>query len=183
MKQLGLLAKLLPWFEEWRRTKAEPVPDFSALPRISDLPPLMEFADGRPVKSLADWESRKTEIRNLLCRYFLGSHPATSPALTKVKILQQEKELNTLRRVVELTFGEKPSATFIIETLTPNGSGPFPVFMTQKTHRAWGVLALSRGYMVCVYPAADGDDQSANFTALYPECDWGKIPPPPPLLR
>ena len=72
MKQLGLLAKSLPWFEEWRRTKAEPVPDFSALPRISDLPPLMEFADGRPVKSLADWESRKTEIRNLLCRYFLG---------------------------------------------------------------------------------------------------------------
>lgn len=176
MKQPGLLAKSLPWFEEWRRVKAEPVPDFSKLARISDLPPLMEFADGRPVQSLSDWESRRIEIKDLLCRYFLGSLPASRPQLAKVKILRQENELNALRQVVELTFGENPSAAFIIETLMPNGPGPFPVFMTQKTHRAWGVLALSRGYMVCVYPASDGDDQSANFTALYPECDWGKIP-------
>jgi hypothetical protein len=85
MKQPGLLAKSLPWFEEWRRIKAEPVPDFSRLTRISDLPPLMEFADGRPVKSLAEWESRKIEIKDLLCLYFLGSLPANPPPLAKVK--------------------------------------------------------------------------------------------------
>lgn len=176
MGKPGLLAKSLPWFEEWRQKKAEPIPDFNALPRISDLPPLLEFMDGRPVRSMADWDLRKAEIRKLLCRYFLGTFPAHPPPLTNVRLIREDQEQGALRRVVDLTFGSAPAAHFVVETITPNGKGPFPVFMTQKTHRAWGMLALSRGYLVCVYPASDGDDQSANFTALYPECDWATIP-------
>ena len=172
----GLLAKSLPWFEEWRQRKAEPIPDFNALPRISDLPPLLEFSDGRKVVTLQDWEQRRTEIANQLCRYFLGSFPARPPPLTKTHIVQEDQEQGAVRRLIELTFGVAPAARMLVETITPHGKGPFPVFMTQKTHRSWGMLALSRGYLVCAYPAADRDDQSENFIPLYPECDWATIP-------
>ncbi|MDG2468177.1 MAG: hypothetical protein P8M80_02785 [Pirellulaceae bacterium] len=38
----------------------------------TDLPALLEFSDGRSVKTQVDFENRKKEIRKLLCEYFVG---------------------------------------------------------------------------------------------------------------
>lgn len=39
---------------------------------MADLPPLLEFADGSPVKTQSDWLRRKDEIRTLLTHYYYG---------------------------------------------------------------------------------------------------------------
>ena len=39
---------------------------------MADLPPLLEFSDGSPVKSLRDWQLRRKEIKDLLTCYYYG---------------------------------------------------------------------------------------------------------------
>ena len=39
---------------------------------LAALPPLLEFADGTPVKTMADWTKRRDEIQNLLTQYYYG---------------------------------------------------------------------------------------------------------------
>ena len=45
-----------------------PVPVYAR----AELPPLLEFLDGRKVTSNADWKKRREEIRSLLIKYFIG---------------------------------------------------------------------------------------------------------------
>jgi pimeloyl-ACP methyl ester carboxylesterase len=57
----------------------------------------------------------------------------------------------------------------------PNGDGPFPVFITQDNHRRWALIAVSRGYIGCVYAGADSRDDTGEFASIWPECDWTKL--------
>jgi len=171
-----LLARPLDWFTQWMATTGEHPPDFDAMRSMPDLPPLLKFADGRPVVNMDEWQERRREIKRLLCQWFFGRFPESPPELRGATILHEERERGAVRRQVELTYATTPAVSFTVETMTPQGPGPFPVFLTQTTHRAWAVLGLSRGYLCCVYPAADGDDQSDRFLGAYPECDWARIP-------
>ncbi len=170
-----LLAPPLEWFDEWKNETGETVPDFDAMPSDADLPPLLEFDDGSPVDSEADWQRRREEYKQLICHYFIGTFPNEVPAITEVKVLSESRERGHVRQTIALTYATDPPATITVETFCPVGKGPFPVFMTQTTHRRVGLLALARGYFVCVYPGADIDDQSDGFEAAYPEADWGRI--------
>jgi len=67
------------------------------------------------------------------------------------------------------------NVSLTVELLIPEGQGPFPVFMTQVTHRRVGLIGLSRGYLVCIYPGGDTDDQSDRFAKAYPAADWGRL--------
>ena len=60
---------------------------------------------------------------------------------------------SSVSRLVELTFATTPEVSITIEILSPEGRGPFPVLFTQTNHRRWGLIALARGYLVCIYPA------------------------------
>jgi len=171
-----ILARDLDWFTEWMKSAGEPVPDFGSMRSMPDLPPLLEFLDGRTVRTETDWERRKEEIRRLLCHYILGSFPDSPPQLVRSKVLEEVPERAALRQVVQLTFDTNPQASIALELLLPEGPGPFPVFMTQTNHRRHALLGLSRGYLCCVYPGADVDDQTEVFRTAYPECDWGLIP-------
>jgi len=164
------------WFDEWQKRTGEQPPDYDSLRSSPDLPPLLESVDGRQARTPSDWRARCAEIRSLLEHYFWGRLPRTPPVLTKAEVLAEERERGVIRRQVELSFATEPPVAITIETMTPEGRGPFPVFLTQTTHRVWAVMGVSRGYLCCVYPAADDDDQSAKFTEVYPECDWTTIP-------
>lgn len=164
------------WFTAWQERTGEQPPDFAAMPSMPDLPPLLQFQDGRPVRWPTDWDSRRAEIRALLEHYFWGRLPAEPPRLQKVEILAEEHERGVIRRSIALTFATEPVVQITIETMTPDSGGPFPLFLTQTTHRVWAVMGVSRGYMACVYPASDENDQSARFVEVYPDCDWTTIP-------
>ncbi|MCE9590617.1 MAG: alpha/beta fold hydrolase [Planctomycetes bacterium] len=171
------LAPDLPWFNEWLKRTGEACPDFDAMPSCADLPPLLTFADGRAVRSPADWAARQREILGQLRHWFWGTFPVTPPTLVAHRILTEEREHYAIRRRVELTFDARStSIRFIIDLLIPDGDGPFPVFLTQSTHRGWSAVGVSRGYLCCTYPACDGDDASLLFAPLCPECDWTTIP-------
>ena len=154
----------------------EAVPDTSAFTPTPNLPPLLTFCDGRQVTSHAEWQQRRAEIRQLICHYFLGRFPNEAPALKNVRVLQEERVRGAVNSNARLTFDTEPEVSFAVEVMTPEGDGPFPVLLTQSNHRRWGLVALSRGYQVCIYPGADVDDQTERLRLAYPECDWALIP-------
>jgi hypothetical protein len=55
----------------------------------AELPPLLEFLDGRKVKSHGEWEERREEIRSLLIKYFIGSFPGEIPQITGAKVTSE----------------------------------------------------------------------------------------------
>jgi cephalosporin-C deacetylase-like acetyl esterase len=162
-------------FTEWEASFHVARPDFQALRTFAGLPPLLEFYDGRPVRTADQWQERKSELRRLLCEYFLGTPPRAVPRRKQVKILSETRQEASVSRLVELTFDTTPEVTITAEILSPEGRGPFPVLFTQTNHRRWGLIALARGYMVCIYPGADINDQSDKFLPVYPECDWARL--------
>jgi pimeloyl-ACP methyl ester carboxylesterase len=174
-----LLAPALEWWDQWRAKTKEPIPDFDALKSSADLPPLLRFADGRTVRTPADWQARKAEIRRLLCHYIIGAFPDHVPPMTHAEIVQEEKLQHARRRLMKLTYHTATptveNVSLTVELLIPEGKGPFPVFMTQVTHRRVGLIGLSRGYLVCIYPGGDTDDQSDRFSKAYPAADWGRL--------
>lgn len=170
-----MLAAPTPMFTEWQTRFGAARPDFHALRTFAGLPPLLEFYDGRPVRTIDQWQQRRTELRRLLCEYFLGSAPKQAPQRKGAKVLAETRQGSSVSRLVELTFATTPEVSITIEILSPEGRGPFPVLLTQTNHRRWGLVALARGYLVCIYPGADIDDQSDKFLPVYPECDWGRL--------
>ncbi|MCF7853568.1 MAG: alpha/beta fold hydrolase [Candidatus Pacebacteria bacterium] len=165
----------LEWFSEWERKSGERMPDLSQFRSIPDLPPLLEFYDGRPVRNIDDWREREKEIKHLLCNYLLGSFPHGIPALSDVRTIGSRHAPGAKVIRLRLVFDTPNNAGMEIEVLKPDGKGPFPVFMTQTNHRRWGLIALSRGYLTCIYPGCDIDDQTGEFKKAYPDCDWGLI--------
>ena len=147
-----MLAAPTPMFTEWQARFGAAPPDFDALRTCAGLPPLLEFYDGRPVQTADQWQQRRAELRRLLCEYFLGSPPQAIPQRKQAKVLAENREGASISRLVELVFDTTPEVSITIEVLAPEGRGPFPVVFTQTNHRRWGLLALARGYLVCVYP-------------------------------
>jgi len=173
----------------------EPSPNEAEYIR-SDLPPLLEFLDGMPVRTSEDWAKRKEEIRRLLCEYFIGVFPKTIPVIVKAEVLSEMQrpshctpkiEDNSIRRRVKLTFDTKNKVSFEMWVWIPRGRGPFPSLLTQPRYYQipWAELALSRGYLVCLYPGVDShhrepdypgyDSVWQTFRAEYPEATWTEI--------
>lgn len=169
------LAPPLEWFDQWMAETNERVPEFDAMRSMAGLPPLLEFYDGRPVSNVDDWQLRRDEIKRLLCKWILGSFPDEVPDITKSEVLVEQRERGVTRREVRLTYDTQPPVSIDIELMIPEGKGPFPVFMTQTTHRRVGLIGVSRGYLVCIYPGADSDDQTEGFLKACPDADWGRI--------
>jgi dienelactone hydrolase len=175
--RLAELRQLLPrsdaW-EAWLQRTGELPPDFAALPGRAELPDPLRFQDGRPVKSRADWESRRQELLDLFQHYVVGRVPAP-PGNTRVAESRERIESGVRVRELTLEFGPEHRARLRVELLIPPGGGPFPVFITQDNHRRWALVAVSRGYVGCVYAGADSRDDTGAWTAVWPDCDWTKL--------
>ncbi|MDA1190692.1 MAG: alpha/beta fold hydrolase, partial [Candidatus Poribacteria bacterium] len=142
----------------------------------ADLPSLLRMQDGSTVTTTLEWELRRRQLRRLLCDFVLGTFPEKPPAIADAQILKQTCERGTIHEIVQIAFDTEPATSITLEVLRPQGVGTYPAFLTQTNHRPWGLIGLSRGYMACVYPGADVDDQCDQFTNVYPDCTWGRIP-------
>ncbi|MBT4820933.1 MAG: alpha/beta fold hydrolase [Lentisphaerae bacterium] len=170
-----LLAPPLAWFDDWMSRAGEPIPDFAALPSRPELPDLLRLEDGSRVVQAEDWPRRRGELRALVQHWLIGTWPEPAPEITAVSVLREERGGGVTCRQVELTFAGPTDFSFDLEVMVPDGVGPFPVFLTQSNHRRWAALGASRGYLCCVYPGADVDDQSAQLADVYPDHDWSQL--------
>ncbi len=170
---LRMLPKSAAW-EAWLERTGELPPDFDALPGEAGLPDPLRFADGRPVKNGTAWRQRREELLALFQEYVIGRVP---PAPGNVVVTGERRREEDRVTVAELTlaFGPDHRAQLGIEIIAPAGRGPFPVFITQENHRRWALVAVSRGYLACVYNGADSRDDTGPWAEIWPEYDWSKL--------
>lgn len=159
---------------EWQKRTGELPPDFEQLRSYPFLPePLITEKDGKKhhIKTRGEWDQRRDWIKEQFQYWVSGMRPP-APSDFKVRILSEQTEGSTTIQMIELSFGPGYKAKMSFELMIPGGKGPFPVYMTQWTHRNWAQLALRRGYAVCVYAGADSKDDTQAYQSLYPEYDF-----------
>ena len=169
---LRLLPKSEPW-EKWVKASGVQPPDFAALANRPYLPDPVRFANGKEVKR-KEWPRRRQELLALFRHYVIGTSPP-SPGNVRAAEIKSHQEGGSFLDEVVLEFGPKRQAKLHLELIIPKGEGPFPVFLTQDTHRSWALVAVSRGYIGCVYAGADSRDDTGAWAALWPEYDWTKL--------
>lgn len=175
--ELNQILRILPKsepFEKWLALTGESVPDFDILPSQPFLPDPLRFLDGSPVQNRFQWEKRRLELLDLFKHYTLGRLPPP-PIDVRAAGIQVTQEASTIVSNLVLEFGPQYRAKLHVELIVPKGKGPFPVFMTQDNHRRWALVAVSRGYIGCVYAAADSRDDTADWPSIWPEYDWSKL--------
>ena len=172
-QMLQIFPRSEPW-EKWLRDSGELPPDFRRLPASAYLPNPMRFSDGRDVMTLPQWYQRRQELLRLFQHWVLGSVPP-APSEVRAAKIQTRVEFGLKVQTITLEFGPQYQAKLAMELFIPVGTGPFPVFMTQHNHRAWALIAASRGYIGCVYAGADSQDDTQAFLPLWPEFDWAKL--------
>lgn len=159
---------------DWQKRTGELPPDFDQMPSSPFLPEPLELRkNGKvsPIKTMEQWQEKREEIKKQFQHWVSGTVP---PAPTNMvsHILSDRTENGTQIQVIELRFGTDHQAKMTFELMIPGGNGPFPVYMTQSTHRNWAQLAARRGYIGCVYAAADGNDDTQAYQSLYPDFDF-----------
>jgi len=173
---LRVFPKSEAW-EKWLKDSGELPPDFDAMPREATLPdPLLMDGDGKKVRvtSPEQWPKRRVQLLDLVKRYITGTVPPP-PGNVRAAIRSTREEAGAKVQDILLAFGPDRRATCSMELIIPKGRGPFPVFLTQHNHRGWALIAVSRGYVACVYAGADSKDDTAGFIPVWRDHDWTKL--------
>lgn len=165
----GRVSFLDETFVDWLARTGELPPDFDNMPSIPFLPdPFIEDEGDKniPIISAEQWKKKRLWMKEKLEYYITGTYPP-SPENLKVKILREKKDGETTLRMVELSFGPSNQAKLTVELMIPPGDGPFPVFMSQWNHREWAQIAVRRGYVACIYAAADSKDDTEAYSEIW----------------
>ena len=174
-------------FDDWIRKTNELPPDFDALPKHNALPDPLTFFSGTPVKTAEDWTKpggRREEILSLYQKYVWGTVPP-HPKFDHADVTTSAQQGYSQRTVV-LHVGPDGKGTMRCTIQIPDGKGPFPVVMGPglaggagrgaAAPGGTGGIIRSHGYIVASFSASDGNDDSANIAALYPDADAGTLP-------
>jgi dienelactone hydrolase len=164
------------WIDWQHRTRELP-PDFDRIKSIPFLPEPLELSkNGKdvPITTKEQWQEKRELIKIDFQHWVSGTVPPP-PDNIKSEIISDKTEDGTRLQMIVLHFGPERKARMTLELMIPSGKGPFPVYMTQGYHRGWAQLAVRRGYIGCVYAAADGNDDTEEYMALYPEYDFSRL--------
>lgn len=170
LRELEQVLPLSESWTQWVQDSGELPPDFDRLPSVPFLPDPLTFADG-PQASLNTWFKRRRELLSLFQYYVLGTYPP-SPGEVRVFSSRSKQESGAKRDEVVLEFGPEFGAKLRVEIILPRGQPPYPVFVTAQDHRDWALVAVSRGYMACVYAGGDTLDDTSAWTTVWPKLDW-----------
>jgi len=154
-------------WEDWVKRTGELPPDFEAMPSnpfLSD-----------PVPSV-QWKSQRLQIRAHFEQWVFGKMPPAPDNLRGI-VTTTANEGGVVIRDVRLEFGPDHRGTLRLQLMIPPGRGPLPVFLTNHPRDwPWAASAVRRGYIGCIYFAADpvfgNADDSDRFIELYPEYDF-----------
>lgn len=161
-------------YADWLKRTGELPPDFESMPSTPLLPePLVLTKNGKdiPITTKEQWKEKCEWIKSEYQHWISGYAPP-APKDIKVEILSDKTERKARVQMLRLKFGPGYKATMTVELMIPEGKGPFPVYMTQWTHREWALLAVKRGYIGCVYAGADLKDDTDIYQFLYPYYDF-----------
>lgn len=165
----GRVSFLDETFRDWQSRTGELPPDFDQMPSIPFLPDPLVIEEGTknvPVTTMEQWQEKRAWLRRQLEHYITGTRPP-EPDNLKATVLSEKKDGEVTLRMIELTFGPENRATLTVELMIPPGAGPFPVFLTQWTHREWAQVAVRRGYIGCVYAGADNKDDTEKYSEIW----------------
>ncbi len=175
----GITAIDASW-EQWQQRTGELPPDFATMASMPLIPdPLMMLGTGVPITTVAQWNKQKALIRAEFEKWVYGKMPPR-PTNLRVVVTGTRREGDVEIRDVRLEFGPDHKATLRLQLMIPSGPGPFPVFMTDHPNvRPWVNIGLRRGYVTCMYYAAEasylGRDDSALWQDLYPDYDFSQL--------
>lgn len=165
----GRVSFLDETFPDWLQRTGELPPDFDKMVSIPFLPNsliLDEGCENIHITTLSQWEKKKRLLKKQIEYYITGTCPPP-PTNLKSRVLSEKMDGQTILRMVELTFGPGNQAKMTLELLVPPGKGPFPVFLTQWNHRGWAQIAVSRGYVGCIYAGADIKDDTEKYSEIW----------------
>jgi pimeloyl-ACP methyl ester carboxylesterase len=179
-KRRDYLEKLLkilppvPAFNEWLKKTGELPPDFDKLPRHNDLPDPFRFVDGRRVKTMSDWRSRRKEIGELYQQYQLGTFPPR-PKINRVVVLSETRGKGYVIQNLRLEFGPQNKGTLRVRLIMPDGKGPYRVLL-ENYLAGWGPAVIRRNYISCGFAANDFMDDAAPLDKLFPDYSFALLP-------
>jgi len=156
-------------WEDWVKRTGELPPDFDLMPSVPGLPePRLTTREA--------WPAERQRIRALFEQWVYGKMPPPPENLRAVVTGTHQEDGVTVRDV-RLEFGPSHRAILHVHLMIPPGPGPFPVFLTNHPRtRPWVATAVRRGYIGCIYFAADPiyghPDDSDAFIDIYPEYDF-----------
>lgn len=162
---------------DWQHRTGELPPDFDQMPSNPFLPePLVLNKGGKdiPIVTKEQWQEKRAWIKKEFQHWVSGTVPPP-PDNIKSEIISDKTEDGTHLQMIVLHFGPGGKARMTLELMIPEGEGPFPVYMTQGYHRGWAQLAVRRGYIGCVYAAADDNDDTEEYMTLYPDYDFSRL--------
>lgn len=161
-------------WEDWLKRTGASQPDFLEMRSQPMLPDPLEG-----VRTRADWQKRREWIRAEYEKWIFGRMPPP-PGNVRAVVTDSRSDGGVKVREVRLEFGPSHKATLRLQLIIPPGKGPFPVFLTNHPRtRPWIVPAVRRGYIGCIYYAADpiygSPDDSDPYIEIYPEYDFSAL--------
>lgn len=157
-------------------------PDPYDLPAVNPLPDPFTFFNGTKVRSVADWEKRRAEIKDLAQYYEFGYMPAPPQALTAVSAPNTGGSGDSRSITVTVQDGGKTALFAPVLYLPSIGTPPYPVIV-QESFRAAAPpnpAFVQGGYAVLGIPttdnpafgaqgvASDDGNHTGAFFTLYP---------------
>ena len=148
----------------------------SALPVVHELPDPFAFSAGGRVTTRADWLRRRHELSRAIQYYEYGPLP-TAP--TTVQATRPDRAAAAPWALKVTVTGETRSGTFPIRVSLPEGTGPFPAFISAGNLKREHERFTKRGYAVVEVPlrevAPDSPDRTGTFYTLYPDSPAGVL--------
>ena len=122
-----------------------------------NLPELLQFEDGRPVLSAADWAIRRREALDQVLSIEYGAIPPAPGSVSMV--LENEPAVPGSAQVRAAQYrvvAERPGFSFPVALYAPKGDGPFPAIIDgDEGHRdITGAIiedVVGRGYVFVVF--------------------------------
>jgi endo-1,4-beta-xylanase len=152
--------------------RSGPYPDPLDLPEVRHLHDPFEFRDGQRVRTRADWNRRREEIKSLMQYYEFGVMPAKPQTLTATSITNGEARNITIRmsdKGRNASFAARLSLPTAEQAAAAGKSAPFPVIVSLDFTLSDGdPNYLAAGYAVLSIPAREvRSDNVANTGPIF----------------
>ena len=113
------------------KTSMPTMPGVDQLPNRPQMPDVMTLDNGKKVKTIAQWNERREQMKRILEYYAVGQAPPPPGNVKGHEISSQMLANGTVKyRLVHLTFGPKDSLSLDIGIFTPATGGPFPALIS-----------------------------------------------------
>ncbi len=155
---------------------------------MAELPDPFRFENGTRVRTVAQWQRRRAEMRDSIVEIEYGGLPPT-PAETRWEELHTStaQHLGGARFVsCRVMTGPDRPFSFLMHLLVPPGPGPFPVVLTGDA--CWkyvtdtiAVEVLSRGNILAqfnrveIVPDVQSSERTSGLYRVYPDAGYGAL--------